>query len=227
MPAPAWAIWSNFSYGFYSAGHLHQIRHMDVKPVENSGDLDLNLTIEALSLPKADRKDRLSQKPGRDLRLAKLDDYRGPIVKRDLFSPGLGRRGRSHREGTLDLAEYTYVTALVEAGGVQQVWLHDRLANKTWKLGEGDEFSVGQLAGTVRKINRSNEVIVDFDGHRRRLSYGQNLREGVEVAPDKVGPANETPKAGRQNGRPLIDKPGKDEKNAQTLRRHAETGRQN
>ena len=82
---------TQFLYEFYSAGHLQQIRLMDIKPLENSQELDVNLTIEALSLPGADRKDQLSKLPGRGLRLAKLDDYREPIAKRDLL-PLIRRR---------------------------------------------------------------------------------------------------------------------------------------
>ena len=54
---------------------------MDIKPVEKSGTLDVNMTVEALSLPGADRKDQLSHEPGNGLRLAKLDDYREAIVE--------------------------------------------------------------------------------------------------------------------------------------------------
>ena len=53
-----------FMYEFYSAGFLHQIRKMDIKPIQNSRDLDVNLTIEALSLPTAVSKDRLPEGSG-------------------------------------------------------------------------------------------------------------------------------------------------------------------
>jgi hypothetical protein len=45
----------------------------------------------------------------------------------------------------------------------------------------GEEFKIGQLRGTVRNIAPTREVTVDFDGHRRLLRGGENLRGGVEV----------------------------------------------
>ena len=55
------------------------------------------------------------------------------------------------------------------------------MAGKVWQLNEGGEFKVGALSGTVRKIAPTREVTLDFDGHRRRLRDGDNLRGGIEV----------------------------------------------
>ncbi|MGA2619003.1 MAG: hypothetical protein ABSF26_15445 [Thermoguttaceae bacterium] len=171
---------TEFLYAFYSAGHLHQIRQLDVKPVERSGALDVNLTVEALALPGADSKDRLSPEPGRGLRLAKPADYRQAIVARNLFAAYSPAPAVAVEKG-VDVAEYAFVTAFTESDGARQIWLQDRIKGKTWKLGEGDDFQVGRLHGKVRSIGPSNEVIVDFDGHHRRLRGGENLRGGVEV----------------------------------------------
>jgi len=177
---------TQFLYEFYTAGHLHQIRQMDIKPLENSRELDVNLTIEALSLPDADRKGQLSKEPGDGLRLAKLDDYREPIVKRDLFAPysppkPIRAMAAKEPEKQVDLAQYAFVTGFTEVDGSRQVWIQDRIAGKTWKLNEGADFQIGRFRGTVRTIAPSREVIVDFDGHRRRFRDGENLRGGVEV----------------------------------------------
>ena len=164
-------------YEFYSAGPFHQIRRMDVKPQENSRDLDVNLAVEALSLPGADAKDHLCKEPGHGLRLAKLADYRVPIVARNLFAP----YAPPMKEKTNDVAEYAFITAFIEVAGSRQVWLQDRTADKTWRLAEGATFEVGGVRGTVQTIAPTREVVVDFDGHRRRLHDGDNLRGGVEV----------------------------------------------
>lgn len=168
-----------FLYEFYSAGHLHQIRQMDFKPLENSAELDVNLSIEALSLPGADGSDKLSEEPGHGLRLAKLDEYLEPIAKRNLFAAFKPARV----ETTMDVTGFAFVTGFTEVSGVRQVWIQDRITGKTWQLREGEGFQVGQLQGTVRTIAPTHEVIVDFDGHRRRLRDGENLRGGVEVQP--------------------------------------------
>jgi hypothetical protein len=171
-----WAVLTEFLFKFYSAGHLHQIREMKLRPARNSRDLDVTLTIEAMSLPGADRKEELSTEPGRSLQLPKLADYRDPIVKRDLFAAYVRPTPK-----TLDVAQQAFVTGIIEVDGTRQVWLHDRLAGKHWKLTEGQDFRVGETSGKVLKIASAHEVIVDFDGHRRRLREGENLRGGVEV----------------------------------------------
>jgi len=181
---------TQFLYDFYTAGHLHQIRQLDMKPVEHSSELDVSLTVEAMSLPNADQKDQLSKEPGRGLRLAKLDNYRGPIVKRNLFAPytppppvgpRVAEKKNDKRDPPVDTAQFAFVTGFTEVDGLRQVWIQDRMAGKVWKLKEGEKFKIGQLRGTVRKIASTREVTLDFDGHRRRLGKGENLRGGVEV----------------------------------------------
>ena len=104
-----------FLYGFYTAGHLHKIRSITIKPIEKGKELDLLILVEALSLPNADRKDKLSKEPSNRLALASVDDYSKAITKRNMLGPywprptrpGLalpsllrsaGRSGRSSRQ---------------------------------------------------------------------------------------------------------------------------------
>ena len=42
---------TQFLYEFYSVGHLHQIRRLDIKSIEGASDLDVTMTVEALSRP--------------------------------------------------------------------------------------------------------------------------------------------------------------------------------
>jgi hypothetical protein len=173
-----------FLYEFYSAGHLQQIRQLDIKPLQNSRDLlDVNMTIEALSLPGADSKDHLSKEPGKGLRLAKLAEYRDPILERNLFAPFVPPT-TVRRDDTVDIAQFTFVTAFVEVDGARQVWLQDRVAGKTIKLASGETFQVAGVPGTVQAILPNETAIVDFDGRRRRLALSDNLRGGVEL-PDE------------------------------------------
>jgi len=185
---------TRFLHEFYAAGHFHQIRFLDVKPRENSKELDVNLRIEALSLPEADRRDQLTRLPGEKLRLARLDDYLDPIVKRNLFAPYVppppsapapSRRERpavaERRESPLDAAQYAFVTGFTEVDGARKVWIQDRIEGKVWMLDEGDEFHIGRLRGSVLSISPAREVVLDFDGQRRRFRDGDNLRGGNAV----------------------------------------------
>jgi hypothetical protein len=168
---------TKFLYEFYSAGHLHQIRKMDMKPLPNSKDLDVTITIEAVSLPGGNRKE-LSKEKGKGLQAAKTrDEYVQLITQRNLFAP-FQPRGPQR---SVDPAQYAFVTGIVEIDGARQVWLQDRLAGKQWKLNEGQDFQIGEANGKVLKFDSSHAVIVDFGGRHRRLREGNNLRGGVEV----------------------------------------------
>lgn len=198
-----------FLYEFYAAGYLHQIRNMDVKPSRNSSTLDLVLTIEAASLPKAESKKELPKlkESARVLQLKKdgvaatLADYRDPIVKRNFFAnyvkpPEIVINRRPPKPERpppprVDLADHAVVTGFTEVDGTPQVWLKDRITDKSWILGTGEGFTVGDVKGTVQTIDPEGEAIVDFGGHRRLLHKGDNLRlkEGVVtgITPDVHG----------------------------------------
>ena len=179
---------TQFLYDFYGAGHLHQIRQLTIKPLEHASGLDASVTIEALSLPNADRKDQLSTEKGTGLRLAKIDNYRDAIVKRNLFAPytppaaSAGAEKKTDKAKDLvDTAQFAFVTGFTDVDGLRQVWIQDRTSGKQWLLKEGEKFKIGRISGTIRKIAPSREVTLDFDGHRRRLRDGDNLRGGIEV----------------------------------------------
>jgi hypothetical protein len=183
-----------FLYEFYTVGYLHQIRKIELKPIQNSRDLDVSLSIEALSLPTAVSKDRLPTEVSLGLHLAnkpdaKLADYRDPIVKRDLFSVYVRPEPRRsppppRPPKTIDPGDLAYVTAITtDIYGTTEVWIGDRLAGKSWHLAEGESFTVGSVKGTVEAIRPEGqgEVVIEFDGHQRLLHIGESLHGGVEI----------------------------------------------
>jgi hypothetical protein len=169
-----------FLYEFYSAGFLHQIRDMTLKTVQRSSELDVKLTIEALSLPTAESKDQLPKEPIHAMKLAKMSDYREPIASRDFFAAYARPRTAPPRD-TVDLADHAYVTGFTEVDGVLQVWLQDRIGGKRWNLGTGESFAVGKAKGTVQTIHPEGDVIIEYDGHTRQLRLGDKLHGGVEI----------------------------------------------
>ncbi len=156
-------------FEFYSAGNLHEIRRIDAKAVENAPELDVNITIEAMSLPVADRKRQLTEQPGRRLRGGEAADQSRVIVERNLlgpFSPG----------GALpDAAQTTFVTAILEVDGHAEVWLVDRSTGKDWKLHEGESLPMESLHGSVKAIG-ANDVTIDLGGRIRRYRCVDNTR---------------------------------------------------
>jgi hypothetical protein len=177
---------TQFLNDFYRAGHLHQIRQLDVKRLENSSDLELVVTIDALSLQKADRTNQLTAEPGKQLKLAKLTDYSSVIGARNLFAPPRERDTGGERERvvtvpppTFDPALYTFVTAILEVDGEPQVWFHERPNDKYFKLHKGEKLAVGSVSGTVKAITR-DEVALDVGGETRQLKEGDRLKMTTE-----------------------------------------------
>ncbi len=179
-------------WDFYSAGHLQQIRRLSIKPIEDSSKLDLTLSIEALSLPGADSRDKLSaERPARPLP-GKLADYRKSIVQRNLFGsyvpppPPVSTKPKDPPPPpppSFDHTKYAVVTAILAVGGRRQVWIKTRTTDEQFELFEGDTFKVGSVECKVARIGQS-EVEIEIDGSRRRVGLGGNLRDGVEV-PEK------------------------------------------
>ena len=96
--------------------------------------------------------------------------------------PGRGRGWWSATHANqVNPAEYTFVTGFTEVDGTSKVWLHDRMRDKTWQLGTGEGFSVGNVKGTVQIIHPEGDVVIEFGGQRRRLHREDNLHGGVEI----------------------------------------------
>jgi hypothetical protein len=151
---------------------LHQIRSIDVSTVPNAPEIEVSMDVEAMSLPGADRKNKLTEERGRTLRLSKLSDYSQAIASRNLFGP-------FHPQGP-DATELTFVTAILAVDGRGEVWLVNRTSGLDWKLHEGDRFDVSALHGTVKSIG-VRDIIVEADGRLRRFRSGENLRGGEEI----------------------------------------------
>ncbi|QDU26153.1 hypothetical protein ETAA8_12270 [Anatilimnocola aggregata] len=93
-------------YDIYRVDLLHRVSRVSIKPIKDSKELDLQLTLDALSLRSAAPANDLTERPSQRLKLAKLEDYQNSIVGRNIFAPpntvprlsGLGRqRGTTNR----------------------------------------------------------------------------------------------------------------------------------
>jgi hypothetical protein len=186
----------NFLFRFYSAGHLHQIRRLEIKP--GPQDFELIVAIEALSLPDAVDKDKLSTVAGHPLRQPAEKDYREAIGGRNFFAaytPSRTPLGTPPQGGLVisnsgtppppphkvDPAKFAVITAFTQVDGSPRVWLIDQMGGKEWQLGEGEKFRVGGGTGQIGKIDPEGEVNVRYDGTLRSLHVGDHLREDKEL----------------------------------------------
>jgi hypothetical protein len=176
-------------YDFYSAGHLHQIRRLSIKPLEGSREFDLFLLVEALSLPDADRNNELTEESSDRLAAGDLETYRKVIVDRNLFAPyspppppvvRTEPREPPPPPPSFDHAKHTYVTGITAVDGIPQVWIQIRTKGQSLRLREGDRFEVGSLEGTVVRIG-TREVVIELGDERLLAFQGQSLRDGLPL----------------------------------------------
>jgi hypothetical protein len=174
---------TRFLYDFYSAGHLHKISTINIKPIKNSSDLDLDLTVEALSLPGSKQKDKLYVETGKILKLS-LDEYKKTIVDRNLFAaykPAAPPRSRDTgpkdppKPPKINPLQFSYLTAIIEADGVPEAWLLERTTGQTLRLHEGEGFKIDKYNGKVIRIGY-NEIEIELDGQNHTIGYGSNLK---------------------------------------------------
>lgn len=163
---------TQFLYQFYSANHLHQVQRINMTPVPKSDELEISLAIEALVLPAADRTDQLSALPSNRLASNELTAYQ-VIVERNLF----GQTGAG-----VDPADFAFLTAVLDVGGIPQAWLTVRTTGEILKLKPGESFEVGQFRGTVAEIT-APDIIIDSDEERWLLTLGEKLSQATALPP--------------------------------------------
>jgi hypothetical protein len=193
---------ARFLFEFYSAGYMHKVQSLNIKPTEDGKVLDLDFTIEVLLLPGAERSDKAKEKPERPLP-ASLADYQKSIVGRNLFAPYKEtpppRVVRDDPRKKIvrppdpplkpppyDHTKETIVSGIVVgADGKPQVWLRVKTADEIIKSCQGERFQSSkfpEVRGTVVWIGvQEQKVEIAVDGKRRRLGKGDSLREGEVV----------------------------------------------
>ena len=197
-----------FLFDFYSAGHLHQIRRITIRPVEKSKDLDLVIAVEALSLPTADRKDQLSQEKGRRLKLGSLAEYRKAIAVRNPLAPYRPPPPVRPPEPPVvfepkpepfDPSRFAYVTGIVEVNGEPQVWVKARTTDEKFQLRQGDKFQLGPFSAVIARID-SRHVEIEVDGKRHTVPLGSSVRGGPASSTK-----TETSIEGGRPSKPMMD----------------------
>jgi len=192
---------TRFLYDFYDAGHLHQVRSLRLKPLEGSEKLDLVLTIDALSLPGADREDRLCEAPGERLKRDGLAAYEEVVVRRRLEGDRFADSGGLFApyypeppkvvvrepeppppppEPEFDHARFAKLGANLATDGRWEAWLTVQTTGRQLRLSEGDVFEIGTLQGKVTRV-LPHAMEFEADGRRLLVTAGESLRDAVEV----------------------------------------------
>ncbi len=176
---------------FYRADDLQQFRDLSLQP-STVGELQLTATIEALSLPAADRTDRLTTSTDGRIDEARAVAATQLIAARNLFAPYVPPT--PPRPPVVDVAppppppafdesKYTYLTSILFVGEEPQAWLNIRPTKQTLRLRAGDGIRVGQFTGTLVRIGDA-EIEVEQAGERRIVRLGQTLAPTNSAASD-------------------------------------------
>ncbi len=163
---------TRFLYEFYSTDHMHQIRSLGFTPLGGSDQLDLTVSIEALVLPQADRKDHLASHRSDRLASPRLEDYQ-VIVQRNLFGA----------TGGADISEFTFLTAVNYVDGQPEAWFSVRTNDTILKLRKGEGVEIGQFKASIAEITDA-DVILESDGERWLLTIGERLTQAAALPPE-------------------------------------------
>jgi hypothetical protein len=176
-------------YNFYQGGTLQQIRSWTLKPLEK-GQFEITINITAAQIRTADRETELTDAKGDTLARATAKEYEDLIVKRNVFAPYVppapvvakaAPAAAPTPPPAFDVAKFAFLTGIVEKGGVFRALIYVRPTDKELWLAEGESFTVGQLKGTVVRI-QSHDIVIRVDGKTFQIAEGESLRAGKEVA---------------------------------------------
>ncbi len=88
---------------------------------------------------------------------------------------------------SFEKAKFAYVTGFTEAFGEKLAWINLRTEGKVLQLREGDEFVVGEVQVTVKRItDKTVELEAAVLKKRLLVTMGQNIAEG-NVLPSEEG----------------------------------------
>jgi hypothetical protein len=158
-------------FEFYQASHLHQIRTLDLTPVQQGRQFNISLIVEAVSFPEIKRRDALSDVKSDRPAFGKLSDYQ-VIAGRNVFAAA----------GGADSLAGTRLTAVTYAQGRPQAWF-SRDRGDTLQLGVGDTAEVGSFHVAIVDVTE-DDVVVEINGQPRLLAIGETLSQASALPPE-------------------------------------------
>jgi hypothetical protein len=161
-----------FLHRFYETDLLHKIRTLSLRSTGADADkLDMQLEVEALSLPDAMAKDALPTTMTQRLAGDSVEAYVESIATRRPFAPHSAKPSAPPGRDV-------FISGFLDDGEGPQVWLQLRNSGQTLRLTEGDPFTAEGLSGTVRSIDPQGRTVeIETDKGSRQLNLGQELAE--------------------------------------------------
>lgn len=151
-------------FEFYRSGNLHKIRQLSLTPTGSIDQLDIQLSIEALSLDRSDNELELTALASNRLSFDKLADYM-TITKRNVFSAGSASAG-------IRAARLTAVTS--DGQGIAEAWISLGVADKTLFMKAGDTVQIDSVEVVIKEI-QDDSIQLEMDGQIGTVQVGKSL----------------------------------------------------
>ncbi|MCA9264095.1 MAG: cadherin repeat domain-containing protein [Planctomycetales bacterium] len=186
-------------YEFYRVDTLHRIRRFPLKPIPDTKQLDINMTVEALILPSSKMLDLPDAIPESDfdsmavsaIGQRPFEDWAGPILNRNMFSP-------ANRPPSLERVDRAR-TAVGESFSLNlRATDPDKLDQLTFELGEDAprEVRLDRRSGELRwrpEATGTYEIPVRvWDDGLPQLSDERTIQVTVEEPRPREEPVVET-----------------------------------
>lgn len=181
---------TDFLYRFYQSPHLHRISSTSISPNDDRSALNISLTIDALSLNKADQTDQLAEGSSDSIQQT-LKLLKKTIGERNLFAAYKPARtpepavtvATKAKEEPEDTEAKQAIFSSINYG--QDGWLMSiRMKNsgKVHYFREGDEIEIGRFYGTLEMLdgNRRRAVIMT-DTEWVEIWFGQTLDQAAPL----------------------------------------------
>jgi hypothetical protein len=174
---------SRFLAAFYSVRHLHLIRTLSLKPVEESRRMDVTVTVEAVGLSQAESSQKLAMEPIGSSAEAIQERLSRNIADRAIFSayrPPAPDIPPPADPAPFDPSPYSYVSGIVWINDRPQVWIDLRTEGRKLKLSEGERFRVGVVDCRVRRIDEKT-VLVEAAGALYAIELGDSFADAAWI----------------------------------------------
>ncbi|MDR2345769.1 MAG: hypothetical protein LBE18_06855 [Planctomycetaceae bacterium] len=177
---------AEFLRRFHKTNYLHLIRKISPTPSKNSNLMDIVITIEAVSVTKA--------QIGRTLRVFDKELLKitpdekiilDEIKTRNLFTaytpprpvlPPVQPPPPPQRPPQLYQAPYCFVGTIVESEGKKQVWIDHRVTGKQYRLYEGESFRLEGVDCLIEKID-FDRIHVEADKQKFTIRSGKSFAD--------------------------------------------------
>lgn len=152
---------AEFLRRFHKTDYLHLVRNVSPRPIKNSNEMEISITVEALTLPQAKPSRTLRSISDEALSLTDEDRHKQDAIGgRNLFAAYAPPQpinpsptpSEETKQEEFDQSPYCYVTAIVEVDDKAQVWVDLRTEGRKYKLYEGEMFRLGGVRCFVKKI---------------------------------------------------------------------------